>query len=131
MNGDRHEARLSSDGLDAERLPAGLVARRTGSLGHGILAAVCSAMLCVLTTITLGFLLLYTSLPHLEHDLLNDPAWLHSGWSDLRAFAIANTFFAAFTHLLVALLIGVVVGAIGGGLGMLRKERTSARATAL
>jgi hypothetical protein len=93
--------------------------RRTGVIGLGILAAVWCAMLCVLLTVAFGFLLLYISLPQLEHNLLNDPGWLHSGWGDLRAFALANTFFAGFTHLLAALLIGAIVGAIGGGCGML------------
>lgn len=103
-----------------------LGSRRTGSLSLGILSAVWCAMLCVLMTITYGFLLLFTSLPHLQHDLTNDLDWLHSGWSDLHAFAIAETFFAGFTHLLAALLIGTIVGAIGGGVGMLGKGRPRA-----
>ncbi len=96
----------------------GAAARQTGTLSSGILAAVWGALLCVLLTVTFGFLLLYTSLPRLEHDLLNDPDWLRSGWGDLRAFALANTFFAGFTHLLVAPLIGALVGAIGGACGL-------------
>ncbi len=96
----------------------GAAARRTSTLRSGILAAVWGALLCVLLTVTFGFLLLYTSLPRLEHDLLNDPDWLRSGWGDLRAFALANTFFAGFTHLLVAPLVGAVVGTIGGAVGL-------------
>jgi hypothetical protein len=96
--------------------------RRTGLFSLGILAAVWGAMVCVLLTITFGFLLVYTSLPWLERDLLNDPDWLLSGWTDLRAFAIANTFFAGFTHLLGALLIGTLAGAIGGVLGLFNKQ---------
>lgn len=101
--------------------------RRTGSLSLGILSAVWCAMLCVLMTITYGFLLLFTSLPHLQHDLTNDLDWLHSGWSDLHAFAIAETFFAGFTHLLAALLIGTIVGAAGSGIGMLKRRQRRVR----
>lgn len=104
-----------------------LGARRTGAMRLGILSAVWCAMFCVLMTITYGFLLLYTSLPHLQHDLINDPDWLHSGWNDLHAFAIANTYFAGFTHLLAALLVGTIVGAAGSGIGMLRQATSAGR----
>ncbi|GAC1534435.1 MAG: hypothetical protein NVS2B7_02570 [Herpetosiphon sp.] len=94
-------------------------ARRTGSLRCGILAAVCSAMICVLLTTTFGFALTFTALPRLEHSLVADPDFLRSNWSDLRAFAIANTFDAGFSHLLGALLISTVVGSLAGGLARL------------
>ncbi len=107
-----------------------LGARRTGALGPGILAAVWCALLCVLLTVTYGFLLLHTSLPQLEHNLLDDPDWLHSGWGDLRAFALANTLFAGCTHLLAAPLIGLLVGASGGVCGLASASRGRRRAPA-
>ncbi len=85
----------------------------TGSIGLGILAAVWSAMVCVLITVTFGFLLAYTSLPILEHILTRNPDFLRSHWTDVRAFAIANTFDSGFSHLLGALLVGMIVGTIG------------------
>ena len=94
-------------------------ARRTGSLPHGLLAAVWSAMICVLLTITFGFLLTYTSLPRLERDLAADPDFLRSHWSDLHAFAIANSFDAGFSHLLGALIVSAIVGSLGAFVGML------------
>lgn len=96
-----------------------LAARRTGSLPSGILAAIWSAMICVVMTITFGLLLTYTSLSHLEQQLVTDPDFLRSHWRDLRAFAIANSFDAAFSHLLGGLLIGTIVGAVGGALSLL------------
>lgn len=109
---------------------AGFVgARQTGSFSLGIQAAVWSAMLCVLLAITFGFLLMYTSLPTLERQLVADPDFLRSHWDDLRAFAIANAFDSAFSHLLGALLIGSVFGAAGGGVGILSLRLRYHRAT--
>jgi len=89
---------------------------RTGSLRLGILAAVLAALLCVLGTVTYGFLLLYAALPQLERNLVADPDFLRSGWGDLRAFAIANTLDAGFSYLLLAPLIAALVGGGGGAL---------------
>ncbi len=97
----------------------GIGAWRTGAVFPGIAAAIMAAMICVLITVTYGFLLTYTSLPRLERDLTNSPDFLRSGWDDLRAFAIANTFDSGFSHLLGALCVGAVFGAIGSGVGLL------------
>jgi hypothetical protein len=96
---------------------------QTGSLQSGLLAALWSAMLCVLLTITYGFLLLYLALPRLSAMEANDPDFLRSHWSDLHAFAIANTFDAAFSHLLGALVVSLVFGAIGSLVGLLGHRR--------
>lgn len=93
-------------------------ARRTGLMSSGVLAAVWSAMICVLMTVVFGLLLTYTSLSHLEHQLVADPDFLRSHWRDLRAFAIANSYDSAFSHLAGGLLIGTVAGAVGGCLGL-------------
>ncbi|MGZ3639268.1 MAG: hypothetical protein ACXVCX_15680 [Ktedonobacterales bacterium] len=100
-------------------------ARRADSLFHGVLAAVWSAMICVLITITFGFLLTYTSLPRLEHDLTADPDFLRSHWHDLHAFAIANSFDAAFSHLLGALIVATIVGSLGAFAGTLTARRNA------
>jgi hypothetical protein len=100
-----------------------LRARQAGSMPSGLLAAVWSAMLCVLLTITYGFALLHLALPRLQSIEANDPDFARSHWSDLHAFVIANTFDAAFSHLLGALVIGLVFGAIGSLLGLLFSRR--------
>lgn len=92
-------------------------ARQTNSLPHGLLAAVWSAMICALLTITFGFLLTFTSLPRLERNLTTDPDFLRSQWQDLHAFAIANSFDAAFSHLLGALIVSAIVGSLGAFVG--------------
>jgi hypothetical protein len=100
-------------------------ARQTSSVFHGMLAAVWSAMICVLITITFGFLLTYTSLPRLERNLGADPDFLRSHWHDLHAFAIANSFDAAFSHLLGALIVAAIVGSLGAFAGTLIPRRNA------
>lgn len=96
-----------------------LRARQTGSLPSGLLAALWSAMLCVLLTITYGLLLLYLALPRLTAIEASDPDFARSHWSDLHAFVIANTFDAAFSHLLGAIVISLAFGAVGSLMGLL------------
>lgn len=99
----------------------------TRSIPHGLLAAVWSAMICVLMTVTFGFLLTYTSLPLLERGLSADPDFLRSRWHDLHAFAIANSFDAAFSHLLGALIVSVIVGSLGALAATLLSRMRKAR----
>ncbi|GAC1634867.1 MAG: hypothetical protein NVS4B2_21920 [Chloroflexota bacterium] len=100
-----------------------LTARGSGSAGFGVVGAMWSAMICILATITFGFVLTYTSVTTLEHLLAGDPDFLRSHWSDLRAFAIANSFDSAFSHLLGGLVVSTVVGGVGG-LSALAADRT-------
>jgi hypothetical protein len=93
---------------------AGAVAAwRTGSISSGLLAAVWSAMICVLLTIAYGWALPLVALPRLQQQLANDPDFLRSHWTDLHAFVLANSFDAGFSHLLGALIVGLTLGAIG------------------
>jgi hypothetical protein len=92
------------------------------SVAAGLRTALYAAMTCVLATITFGVLLTYTSLPYLARQLVGDPDYLRSHWRDLPAFAIANTFDSAASHLLGGLLIGALVGATGGALGLLSRR---------
>ncbi len=94
--------------------------RRTGSVPLGILAAIWSAMCTILLTITFGFILAYIALPRLQQNLANSPEYARSGWHDLHAFAIANQFDAAFSHLLVAVIIAAFLGALGSLIGAAR-----------
>jgi hypothetical protein len=59
----------------------------------------------------------------LAHGEISDPDYLRSGWTDVRAFAIANTFDAGFTHLVEAPVIAAVLGALGGGIALLTMRR--------
>lgn len=99
--------------------------RRTERFWMGTVAAVGCAVCAVLITLTFGFLISLTSLPQLAHDMIGDPDYLRSGWSDPFAFAIANTFDAAFTHLVEAPIIAGVLGAVGGVAGWFIARRRS------
>jgi hypothetical protein len=100
--------------------------RRAGSFGLGLGAAVWSAVVAILLAVTFGFVLINVALPKLAHDEIGDPDYARSGWTDVRAFAIANTFDAGFTHLVEAPIIATVLGAAGSGLARLGARRRPA-----
>jgi hypothetical protein len=102
--------------------------RRTHSFGLGLVSAIWSAMCAILLVVTFGFSIINTSLPKLARDEVGDPDYARSGWTDVRAFAIANTFDAGFTHLVEGPIIATVLGAAGSGLGQLGARRRTARA---
>jgi hypothetical protein len=85
----------------------------TGSLPLAIVAAVWSAMNSIVMLVTFGFLLMYTSLPRLKQDIAATPEFQSLSWHDVGAYAIANTFDAGFSHLLIAPLIAVCFGTLG------------------
>jgi hypothetical protein len=64
--------------------------RRTRRFWSGLSAAICSAMVAIVVVVTFGFVLINLFLPTLAHDEIDDPDYLRSGWTDVRAFAIAN-----------------------------------------
>jgi hypothetical protein len=92
-------------------------ARRTGSFGQGLLAAIWAAIVTILVAVTFGFLLATIALPQLARGEVNDPDFLRSRWSDVQAFAIANTFANGFAHLLEGPVIAAILGGIGAGVG--------------
>ncbi len=96
---------------------------RTSSRVAGVIAAITSAMTCMLLAIAFGLTLGFTSLPRLMILLRLDPDYLRSGWQDLHAFAIANQFDAAFSHLLGALIIGSIMGVLGSAFGHFARYR--------
>ncbi len=100
--------------------------RRAGSFGLGLGAAVWSAVVAMLVAVTFGFVLINVALPKLAHDEIGDPDYARSGWMDVRAFAVANTFDAGFTHLVEAPIIATVLGAAGSGLTRLGARRRPA-----
>lgn len=96
---------------------AGWAARATGSLRMGLLAGVWTAMVTMMLGVTYGFVLALAMPGRLARNLVNDPDYLRSGWTDVKAFVLANTFDNGFTHLLGGLIVGTVVGLIGSLIG--------------
>jgi len=82
------------------------------SIRAGIAGAVLSAGICMLVAVAGGFLELLIAPP--------DPAgvstwaeYRRSGWTDPRAFGVANTLDSGFTHLVIAPIVAAVFGGIG------------------
>jgi len=87
--------------------------RSLRSMGSGLIAAVASACICMLIAVAAGFAVeLFLASP----DQATIATWVEykrSGWTDPRAFGIANTLESAFTHLVVAPIVATVVGGAG------------------
>lgn len=74
-------------------------------------------MCTIVITLTFGFTLSYVALPRLQHILATSPEYTRSHWTDVHAFAIANKFDSAFSHLLVAVIIAGILGTLGSFMG--------------
>ena len=93
---------------------AGYRASRTTKIpGSGVLTGAWSAIVTMLVTVTFGFALLYSSIPRLDY-VATWPEFQHSGWTDVRAFSIANTLESAFSHLLIGPMVGALFGGVVG-----------------
>ena len=83
----------------------------------GLLAAVWCAMVTMVLGVTYGFVLALATPGRLAHNLAGDPDYRRSGWTDVKAFVLANTFDNGFTHLLGGLIVASGVGLIGSLIG--------------
>jgi hypothetical protein len=106
---------------------AGFVgARDTTSPVLGLLGGCWSAVVSVLMAVNFGFVLMFFEVPSLDY-VATWAEFKQSGWSDVHAFAIANSLEAGFTHLLAGLVLGCILGAIGGGVARIRLMRRATR----
>src|ERR1700738_965218 len=88
-------------------------ARGRNSVRAGLLTAIASAAICMLIGVAAGFVIeFFGARP--------DPAYVatwgefkRSGWTDARAFGLANTLDSGFTHLVIAPIVALVVGGLG------------------
>jgi hypothetical protein len=70
-------------------------------------------MVTMLMAVTVGFALLYSSIPRLDY-VSTWPGFQRSGWRDVHAFLIANTLDSGFSHLLIGPIVGALCGAMAG-----------------
>jgi hypothetical protein len=89
-----------------------VAARRTERTSLGVFTGVWSSAVCMVLTVTFGFGQLLTSLDRLQRQDFGSPDFVRSGWSDLRAFAIADVFEAGFWHLLIGPAVALCLGGI-------------------
>lgn len=91
--------------------------RTTGSVRAGVFAAVLSAGLCMLVAVAAGFAVeLFLATPDVNA-IQTWPEFERSGWTDARAFGLANTLDSGFTHLLIAPIVASLFGWAGSLIG--------------
>ena len=96
----------------------GFVAARSGqATSTSIWLAVWSALVTMTIVVTAGFALQFFLAPWPPESMLSWAEFKRSGWTDIHAFAIANTLDAAFSHLLVGPLVAAVLGTVGSLVG--------------
>lgn len=107
----------------------GVAAYRTtrfvGSAGAGLLAAVSSACICMLIAVTVGFAGQFFLAPPEPAQILTWAEYRRSGWTDPRAFGLANTFESGFTHLVVAPIVATLFGGLGTFIARLKNSNST------
>ena len=88
------------------------VARKLHSSLAGLLASVFSAGVCAIIAVTAGFVIELLIAPPLPAYVLLWGEFKRSGWSDARAFGLANTLDSGFSHLTLSLVVAAVLGGL-------------------
>jgi hypothetical protein len=89
-------------------------ARAARSAAAGALTGAWSAAVGMQATLAFAFSQLYWSLPALERREVGSPDLIRRGWTDLRAFTIADIGEAGVKVLLVGPVAGAILGGSGG-----------------
>jgi hypothetical protein len=98
-------------------------ARALDSVRAGLLAAVLSASICMMVAVTAALIVqLFLVRPSLA-DVATWGEFKRSGWSNPRAFAIANTLDSGFTHFVIAPVVAAITGGVGASVGMFVRRR--------
>lgn len=95
------------------------------SVGVGILTAVVSAGICMLIGVTAGLIVELFVAPLRPEVVSTWAEFKRSGWTDTRAFVVANTIESAYTHLLMAPIVAVVFGSVGSVVGRFLPTRVA------
>ena len=101
-----------------------LVSRRLTSIRFGLFTAAIAAGVCMLIAVAAGFLIDFSLHPPTPDSVQSWAEYKRSGWTDPHAFAIANTFESAMTHLMVAPFVALVFAGIPISLHRLHESRT-------
>lgn len=92
-------------------------ARTLNSMRAGLVAAALSAGVCMIIAVTAALILqLFLTRPSIA-DVATWGEFTRSGWTNPRAFAIANTLASGFTHFVVAPVISTIAGGIAALVG--------------
>jgi hypothetical protein len=87
-------------------------ARSLNSTRAGVLTAVSSAGICMLIAVTAGFVIEFFAARPEPAYISTWAEFKRSGWTDARAFGLANTLDSEFTHLVIAPVVALVFGGV-------------------
>jgi hypothetical protein len=91
------------------------VTRKNGDIKTGVAASCWSAMVSVLMAVTFGLVLMTFNFPPSSY-VSTWSEFGQSGWTDARAFAVANSFDSVFGHLIVGPIAGAIFGFFGAAI---------------
>jgi hypothetical protein len=97
--------------------------RSLRSVRAGVLTALSSGAVCMLIAVCAGFLIEFFAAKPAPAYVATWGEFTRSGWTDPRAFAIANTMDSAFTHLLAAPPVALVLGGLASLLAQLTASK--------
>jgi hypothetical protein len=100
-------------------------ARSLGAIRAALLAAACSAGICMLIAVAVGFLIQFFLVPPKPEYVSTWSEFKRSGWTDPRAFGVANTLDSGFTHLIIAPVVALVFGGVASLLARFAPSRTA------
>ncbi len=86
--------------------------RTLNSVRAGVLTAVSSAAICLLIAVAAGFVIQFFAAKPEPAYISTWAEFKRSGWTDARAFGLANTLDSAFSHLLVAPGVALIFGGV-------------------
>ncbi len=113
----RHGAAVSVAFMLAAFLLWGIAGARTahstGLLRCGVYAAIFASAICMLFAVGAGFVLEFWVVPPEPGYVVTSAEFHRSGWSDPRAFGLANTLDSGFTHLAIAPCVAALFGGTG------------------
>ena len=101
------------------------IARSLRSVRAGSLVAVFSAGICMLIAVAAGFIVQFLLASPEPAYVSTWAEFQRSGWTDARAFAVANTLDSGFTHLVVAPIVALFFGSVASLLGEFSSARVS------
>jgi len=94
-----------------------------GSVSPGILTSVFSAGICMLIAVAAGFAIEFFLAPPRPDYVATWGEFQRSGWTDARAFGIANALDSGFSHLVIAPMVAAVFGGVASWLARFRASR--------
>lgn len=103
------------------------VMRRTASTRTALLAAVGSAMVCMMVAVTAGLLIELVLVPGDPAEITKWSEYMRSGWTDPVAFRLANTLDEAAVHLFLGPVVAAIVGLMGLSLAALLSRANKVR----